>query len=144
MQILTALMWFFCVFVLPLKAQPAKLSNGKDEEQIPFGFFFLLVSGQIINQFVATFYGVHSTRFDLQLICRIWASFRMRDMQKAAFPAVAFWLFSCLVAWLPSCCQFAWLSACLAASSSAPSSLSSSAAQSSLATAEKEQQIKEL
>lgn len=82
MQILTALMWFFCVFVLPLKALPAKLSNGEDEERKNrfLLIFFLLVSGQIINQFVATFYGVHSTRFDLQLICRIWASFRMRDM----------------------------------------------------------------
>lgn len=82
MQILTALMWFFCVFVLLLKSLPAKLSNREDQERgnrFLLGFF-LLVSGKIINQFVATFYGVHSTRFDLQLIRCIWASFRMRDM----------------------------------------------------------------
>lgn len=65
MQILIALMWFFCVFVLPSK----ELSHG-ETEQIPL-VFFVLVSVEIINQFVATFYGVHSTRLstcDLSLL----------------------------------------------------------------------------
>lgn len=42
MQILTALMWFFCVFVLLLKSLPAKLSNREDQERgnrFLLGFF---------------------------------------------------------------------------------------------------------